>query len=199
MMAWAVLKGLGASALVSRADIDASAKKAKVENCKVENIQLADHTLTFDRLDNALPLPIDKRAQEALTLAPILDDLSRLQLQVSGLPEGSYTVSIDGENAGKVTSEALANGWNFSNAASPITKQTAELLDLIFKKNDLYFQKWRNVQLFTLPGWAQTADIESQRTAEMNRIEGQIAELETRINETRQPKTHHFEIKPVSP
>ncbi|MGZ5544555.1 MAG: SGNH/GDSL hydrolase family protein [Limisphaerales bacterium] len=199
MMAWAVLKGLGASALVSSADIDASAKKAKVENCKVDHIQMADHTLTFDRLDNALPMPIDKRAQEALTLAPILNDLSRLDLQVTGLPEGTYTVSIDGEDAGKVTSEALAKGWNFSNATSPITKQTADLLDLIFKKNDLYFQKWRNVQLFSLPGWAQGADIEKQRTAEMNRIEAQIAELETRINETRKPKSHHFEIKSVSP
>jgi len=198
LMAWAVLKGLGASSFVSSAEIDAASAKATVENCQVKNIKLADHTLTFDRLDQALPMPIDKRAQEALPLAPILTDLSRLELRVTGLPEGTYTVSIDGENAGNVTSESLGRGWNFSNAPGPITKQTSELLDLIFKKNDLFFQKWRNVQLFALPGWAQGADIETQRAAEEKRMDGQIAEFESQINETRKPKTHHFEIKPAS-
>jgi hypothetical protein len=199
LMAWAVLKGLGASSLVSSAGIDASTRQAKVDNCEVEHIDMADRRLSFDRIDHALPMPIDKRAQEALTLAPILKDLSRLELRVTGLPEGTYTVSIDGENAGEVTSESLRSGWNFSNVPGPIAKQTADLLDSIFKKNDLFFQKWRNVQLFALPAWAQGADIEAQRSAEMKRIDGQIAEFETQIDEVRKPKRHHFEIKPASP
>jgi hypothetical protein len=55
-MAWAVLKGLGASELVSRAEIDASALSEKVENCKVDNLKNSNGKLSFDRLDNALPI-----------------------------------------------------------------------------------------------------------------------------------------------
>lgn len=199
VMAWAVLKGLGATPLVSRADIQASGNGAEVENCKLEKLEVSGRTITFDRLDDALPMPIDKRAEGALALTPILDDLNRLELRVIGLPQGNYTVTIDGEPAGNVASEALAKGWNFSNAPGPITKQAAELLELIFKKNDLFFQRWRSVQLYSLPNWAQAADIETQRSAELKRLDAQIAEYETRINAVRKPKDHHFEIKPANP
>lgn len=194
IMAWAVLKGMGASALVSRAEIDASAKSAKVENCKVDRVESSGGKLSFDRVDNALPMPIDKRAEGALALAPILDELSRLELKVTGLPEETYSVSIDGEAAGNVKSSDLAKGWNFSNAPGPITKQTAELLALIFQKNDLFFTRWRNVQLYSLPGWAKGGDIETQRAAEIKRLESEIAALESRIDAVRKPKSHHFEI-----
>lgn len=197
IMAWAVLKGLGATPLVSRAEIDASSKKATTENCKVDHLEASTSNVSFDRLDNALPMPIDKRAEGALALAPILDDLSRLELKVTGLPEGTYSVSIDGNTAGSVKSSDLANGWNFSNAPGPISAQTADLLALIFQKNDLYFTRWRNVQLFAPPAWAKTANIEPQREAEVKRLDDQIAELEGRIDTARKPKSHHFEIKPA--
>jgi lysophospholipase L1-like esterase len=195
LMAWAVLKGLGATPLVSSAAIEASGKNVQAEGCTVENIHAADHVLSFDRLDNALPMPIDKRAEGALALAPVLDDLSRLELKVTGLPEGAYAITIDGEPAGNVGADALAKGWNFSHAPGPITKQATELLDLIFKKNELYFQRWRQVQLFSFPNWAQGADIEAHRDAELKRLDGQVAELETNIDSVRKPKKHHFEIK----
>jgi lysophospholipase L1-like esterase len=195
LMAWAVLKGLGATALVSSASIDASGKNVQAEGCTVENVRAADHVLSFDRLDNALPMPIDKRAEGALALAPVLDDLSQLELKVTGLPGGTYAVTIDGEPAGNVAADALSKGWNFSHVAGPITKQGNELLDLIFKKNDLYFQRWRQVQLFTFPNWAQGADIEAHRTEELKRLDGQIAEFESNIDSVRKPKKHHFEIK----
>jgi lysophospholipase L1-like esterase len=198
VMAWAVLKGLGATPLVSRVDIQASGNGAEVENCKLEKLEVSGRTISFDRLDEALPMPIDKRAEGALAIAPILDDLSRLELRVTGLAPGNYTVTIDGESAGTVAAEELNKGWNFSNAPGPITKQAAQLLDLIIKKNDLYFQRWRSVQLFTLPNWAKGANIETERNAELKRLDTQIAEFETRINAVRKPKEHHFEIKPAN-
>ena len=195
LMAWAVLKGLGASALVSSAEMDASGKNIQASNCQVDHVEVAGHGLSFDRLDNALPMPIDPRAEGALALAPVLNDLSRLELKVTGLPEGTYSVTIDGEAAGKVGADVLAKGWNFSNAPGPIAKQTGELLDLIFKKNEAYFQKWRQVQLFTLPKWASGPDTEALRAVELKRLDGQVAEIETNIDAVRRPKKHHFEIK----
>ena len=195
IMAWAVLKGLGATPLVSRAEINATGNgSSKTENCKISNLNANDGRVSFDRLDNALPMPIDKRATEALAIAPILDDLSRYELRVSGLPKGSYNISIDGEPVTGATDAELDKGVNLASNAGPIAKQCGELLDLIFKKNDAYFNRWRSVQLYTPPAWAQGPEIESKRAAELKRLDGEIADYESRIDAARKPKSHRFEI-----
>ena len=199
VMAWAVLKGLGASALVSRAEIDATAKKVgAAEGCQIDHLQMANGILSFDRLDDALPMPIDSRAEAALKLATILEDLDRYELRVMGLAGGNYEVSIDGEPAGKVSAEELAKSWNMANAAGPITAQAREVLKLVFEKNELFFQRWRNVQLYSFPGWAQGPEVESSRAKALAKLDEQIAEREAQINTARKPKSHHFELKPVA-
>src|SRR5207237_2519976 len=166
MMAWAILKGLGASALVSRAEIDhPGTKLVKAEACQILNVKFTKQGASFDRLDNALPMPIDERAEAALKLAPILEDLSQYQLRVTGLASGSYEVTIDGDLAGKVQNEELAKGWNLANVPGPITKQGQEVLKLVFEKNNLFFHRWREIQLFDSPKWAQGAELEGKRAA----------------------------------
>jgi lysophospholipase L1-like esterase len=199
VMAWAVLKGLGASAEVSRAEINATTRKvASVSACKIEHLENAAEGLSFDRLDDALPMPIDERAEPALKLAPILDDLDRLELKVTGLSGGSYEVMIDGEVAGKVTADELSKGWNLANAGGPITKQAREVLRLVFDKNNVYFHRWRDIQLFSFPNWAQGPEVDAKREAELAHLDKQIAELEAQIETARKPKSHHFVLKPVS-
>jgi hypothetical protein len=196
IMAWAVLKGLGASASVSSAELDAAAKKVvKSDACKISNLNVAEGAVSFDRLDKALPLPIDPKAEPALKLAPILEDLSLYELRVSNLPKGTWQVTIDGESAGTLNAETLAQGWNASVAPGPITAQSRELLSQIFKKNNLYFERWRSVQLYSFPGWAQGPDVEARRTTELARLDQQIAENEAAIDKLRQPKSHRFELK----
>ena len=159
IMAWAILKGLGAPALVSRAEIDGAAGKVlAAEGCRVTNLKADQGTVAFDRSDDALPMPVDPKAEPALKLAPILQDLDRYELQVTGLPAGTYELSIDGEPAGKASSEDLAKGWNLATSAGPITKQAQEVLALVFQKNNLYFQRWRTVQLYEFPTWAQSSE-----------------------------------------
>jgi lysophospholipase L1-like esterase len=199
LMAWAILKGLGATAPVSSAAIQISSKTVTAVGCKVENLAFVDGGVTFDRLDETLPLPVDERAEPALKLAPVLDDLSQYTLRVSGLAAGNYSITIDGESALKASSEELATGVNLSNAKGPITRQTRELLALVFHKNNLYFDRWRVVQLYSFPGWANGADVEAHRTAELRRIDGEITGDEAKIEEARKPKMHRFQLKPVSP
>ena len=196
VMAWAILKGIGAPTLVSRAEIDAGAQKTvSVEGCRIDRLKAAKGVVSFDRLDEALPMPIDERAEAALKLAPILDELSRYELRVASLPPGSYEVSIDSEPSSKVSSEELAKGWNLANAPGPITKQSREVLRLVFEKNNVFFHRWREIQLFDFPKWAQGAEVETKRAAELARLDQQIGELETQIDQVRKPKSHHFELK----
>jgi lysophospholipase L1-like esterase len=196
VMAWAILKGLGAPALVSRAQIDyASRKVSLAEQCRVEGLKVSDGVIKFDREDEALPMPIDEKAEPALKLAPILEDLDRYELQVTGLPPGTYELSIDGEAVGKATSEELAKGWNLANQAGPITQQARRVLSLVFQKNNLYYNRWRNVQLYTFPDWARSPESETRRATELAKLDQQIAQAESEIESARKPIVHHFELK----
>jgi lysophospholipase L1-like esterase len=189
IMAWAILKGLGASALVSTAEITVKNQKAKTvsaKQCKIQDLKTEGDGISFNRTDKELPMPIDSRALAALKLAPILDDLSRYELKVTGLTAANYDVTIDGEKAATVSKEELAAGWNMTTAAGPIAKQTAELLKLVFEKNNVFFERWRNVQL------------KPSRQGELPALDQKIADLEARINDLRQPKPHHFELKPAA-
>ncbi|MCC7375465.1 MAG: SGNH/GDSL hydrolase family protein [Verrucomicrobiales bacterium] len=195
IMAWAVLKGLGATPSVSKAEIKVATKNATTESCKIENLAITERGVAFDRLDEALPMPVDSRAASALKLAPILDELSRYELRVTGLSEGTYEVTIDGESVAKTDATQLAQGINLSNLGGPITQQAGEVLALIFKKNDRYFERWRGVQLYSAPNWAKGAEIEARRETELKRLDDEIRELESQIDAKRQPRPHRFEIK----
>ena len=196
IMAWAVLKGLGATALVSRAEIDGAAGKVLAsEGCRVTNLKAGQGAVSFDRSDDALPMPVDPKAETALKLAPILQDLNRYELKVAGLPDGTYELSIDGESVGKASNEDLSKGWNLATSAGPITKQAQEVLALVFQKNNLFYQRWRSVQLFEFPSWAQKPEALGVQTAELARLDGQIAEAEAQIDAARKPKSHHFELR----
>jgi hypothetical protein len=68
---------------------------------------------------------------------------------------------------------------------------------MVAKKNSLYFERWRNVQLFNDPDWAaKNSDIESRRKAELVRLDAEISSLEVKINAARQPKQRHFIVAP---
>jgi len=199
LMAWIILKGLGADPAVSRVEIDSAAPKVKTaEGCTVKNLKVANGVVSFDRQDEALPMPIDPRAEAALELAPILDELSRYELRVTGLSASDYEVKIDGEVVAEINRETLANGWNLTEVEGPITRQSQKVLDLVFEKNDVFFKRWRNVQLVTLPAWAQNATSEAGRTAELAALDEQIEDLEAQLNTARQPRSHHFKVTPAA-
>ena len=59
-MAWAVLKGLGATAQVSSATVDAAKEGVTGSGCAVSEVKRANGKVEFDRLDEALPMPMAK-------------------------------------------------------------------------------------------------------------------------------------------
>ena len=200
IMAWAILKGLGATPLVSSATINGqSGRVESAEACRIDRVKIENGTIGFDRLDEALPMPVDPKAESALTLAPVLSDLNSYELKVRGLSAGRYTVKIDGATVATVSAGELADGWNLARSAGPITEQAQNLLALIVRKNDAYFRRWRNVQLYSAPEWAVApAELEIKRQAELARLDREIADLEAAIDVTRKPKSHHFLIAPAS-
>ena len=107
LMAHAILTGLGAPAKVSDVVIDAGAKTATPEKCKVENLSVSPDTMSFDRTDEALPVPVQK---DWLTLLPYVNDLKDLNyygLTVKGLTKGIWGISIRGVEVRKASADEL--------------------------------------------------------------------------------------------
>ena len=109
-------------------------------------------------------------------------------MKVTGLQAGTYEVKIDGVSAGKVSTEELGRGWNFANAPGPISEQAGRVLKGVFEKNNVYYKRWRAVQLFEFPKWARVSGTEEARAAELARLDKEIEKMEAEINEDRKPK-----------
>jgi len=69
---------------------------------------------------------------------------------------------------------------------------------LVFQKNNVYYNRWRNVQLYAFPEWARSPQMEERRVAELARLDQQIEGLEKEIDSARKPAPHRFELKPAS-
>ncbi|HVM61657.1 MAG TPA: SGNH/GDSL hydrolase family protein [Verrucomicrobiae bacterium] len=198
IMAWAILKGLGAPSLVSSAVIDAAhGTVTSAAGCTITNLKVMGDNVGFDRLDQALPMPVDANAVPSFRIVPVLEDLSRYELEVSGLKAPSYTLTIDDVAAGTFTRDQLATGCNLTGVPGPITEQARTILKLVFDKNNVYYDRWRKVQLYKLPDWLRSPDFEQQKAAELARLDRKIADFETQIDVARQLKPHRFELKPT--
>ena len=195
VMATHILKGLNAPPLVSTVELDAKTGAVKAEGAKVSEVATGA-SLVFSRLDGALPWPVGKAdlAQKIPGFAP-LDDLSRYGLKVTGLTAPGYDVLVDGKKVASFTAAQLAAGVNLSSLDSgPIAQQQDALLKAIQSKNDLYYTRWRSVQIYEAPAWVKT-DIEPSRAAELKRLDDQIAEKEKQINQLRAPQPHVWTIQ----
>jgi hypothetical protein len=109
-----------------------------------------------------------------------------------------YEIRIDGDFVGAFTREELAKGLNLTRRAGPITTQTRALLDKIVAKNNLFFNRWRSVQLYQAPLWLK-GDVDASREAELARLDAQIAVAETEINALRRPTPHTWTLTPATP
>jgi hypothetical protein len=200
IMAWAVLKSLGAPAAVSSAELDGNGGKVvAATGCQIAGLKVAEGVVSFTRKDETLPAPVDPAGESVTKLIPLLADLSRYELKVTGLSAPKYQLLIDDQPAATFTAQELAQGCNLTLTAGPITEQARQVRNLVVEKNNLFFNRWRNVQLFTPPDWAKTPDFVTTRAAELARLDAQIAQTEAKINAARQPQPHAFVLKPAAP
>lgn len=195
LMAHAILTGLKAPALVSAATIDARSGKVQAEGCKVEKVENTDLGVSFERTDEALPMPIAKDWQSLLPYVNELKDLNTYGLKMTGLKEGKYTLHIDGKEVASYTAEELAKGVNLGNLPSgPLFDQGKKVFDAINQKNNLVHQRFRGVVMFNAPDWL--ADVAKERKPmELAKRLEQINEQQTAIYKLVQPTTHRFELK----
>jgi len=139
LLVWAFLKTLKAPSAVSSVTPDAQ-KGSVVSSvgCTITELTSTGGTLHFQRLDDALPLPVPAEAATALQSAPVLNDLSAYSLRVTGLLALRYSLKIDNQFAGDFTRDQLSSGINLAALPGPVTTQTQALLKKIVNKNQLF-------------------------------------------------------------
>ena len=196
-MAHAILTGLHAPALVSQAELKVGSPQAQGLQCTIQNVVWEGAKVKFDRLDNALPLPILPEFQTLLPYVNELRDLNHYGLTIQGLPPGKYSISIDGKEILQAPAEALASGVNLGNAAQgPVFDQSKKVFDAINGKNGIVHQRFRDVVMFNSPDWL--ADLANpRRVLELQKRSEQIAAEQAKIYQMVQPQTRQFEVKPA--
>jgi len=197
LMAHTILVGLKAPALVSDVAIDAAAGKSETKACTVAKLKASAASVSFERLDDALPVPVLKEWLPVLPYVNQLKDLNWYGLKVTGLDKGKYKLEIDGKEAGTFTSEELAAGVNVGNLqAGPIYEQGQNLLKAITAKNQQVHQRFRGVLMFQAPDWL--ADVAAERKpAELSKRMDKINALQADIYKMAQPTPRQFELKAV--
>jgi hypothetical protein len=82
--------------------------------------------------------------------------------------------------------------------SGPIFAQGQKLYQAIVAKNEIYYTRWRGVQLAQLPDWAaKVPGVENARAAKEAQMDKAIADDEAWIDALRQPAPHVFKLTPV--
>lgn len=137
-MAALLFRGLRADGLVSEVSLDFAARTlVGAKKASVRNLSWEGGGVSFQRLDECLPLPIDPAARPALALETAtpqgsprdLFGMSRQPLTVTGLPAGDYELSIDGVRVATASARQLAEGFDTGLLEKgPVAEQCAKLL-----------------------------------------------------------------------
>jgi lysophospholipase L1-like esterase len=190
VMAASLLRGWGAPDLVSSAEIDAAAGEARrQEHTVVSDVRKTAGGVTWTSLDASLPLPLepsDATVQLAELAGAGLLDLGHVRLRVTGLPEGRFTLKIDGDAVGPVfTPGELAEGIDLSRFETPLLSQARHVRWTTSDHTEA-----RAMRLKLLVKAPKDADAGAAARL-LERLDSEA--VKTRRDEAR-PKPRHFEV-----
>ncbi|HVW60966.1 MAG TPA: SGNH/GDSL hydrolase family protein, partial [Puia sp.] len=237
VMAWLFLKAQGLTGKkVASAGVDAAtAKVTRAENCTVSGVQRGNGGLRFDYLAKSLPFPADtvsriwqnpQRQSDALKVIPFEEEFNQEILQVKGLKEGMYAVSMDGKRIGEWPGEELGNGINMAVITSTPQYQQAVAVMLLNEermaienrmrayfwlqydffrgKNMMYADDQHamdSVEAYAKKDWAVASKRDNYRSGRFAVVrEGWQRQMDTLINEiytVNKPAKHTIKIEPI--
>jgi len=182
-MAAVILEGLKADGAVSTATLKAEGKVADQQHCKITDVTMKNGKLSFTRLDDRSPWPIQTGAKRTLELRPETLKLSQYLLRVTGLADGQYRVTINGQPAATVSAADLAAGWNIASVfEGALGARADQIVALINKLQSPLNNDWRA---------ASKAKDAEKLAAAQTAIDSAEAELQATI----QPLPLHFELE----
>ena len=175
-------------------------------------------SLEFTFGASALPFAIPAEAEPGARLVYLGHSLDRGVLSVTGLPKGSYELTIDGQAVGDYDNAALAQGIELEeNAKTPDYRQALQVAELNKIRNEGPVRALRNEwsqmqQFYRLQRAAKAnpdnADLAKNAEAQAKKVEGleeriarqeeAAAEIERKILEI-VPAPHKYRLAKVEP
>lgn len=194
-MAFAILKGLGAPAKVSSAEIDTkNLKVLETSGCSITILARKGENIEFVRLDEGLPINFGPLGTLNFWFIPIPDELNRYMLIIKNLTEREYEIEVNGRNLGSFKKEALEKGLNIS-SVTPDPWQPGGPWD-VQATLVRYITESRDKLAFT----KQRFDDYLKDNPNKPKALKATGEIETRLQELQhivaQPIPYHFKIKP---
>lgn len=197
LMTEALLKAWNAPAIVSDVEIDALAIAArKAVNTSITALS-NDNGIAWTQVDNSLPMPIETFPSEelvhlALRSSDFVDALNRERLAVTGLTSGrKYALKIDGQAIATHSAGEWSAGVDLSEANTPMSKQAVDVLQLIYRHNNLHWARWHMIQ----------TSFETDQPPSMDRAIAALDTLDTEVaamaRAKAQPKPHYYELVAV--
>lgn len=220
IMAVAVVNDLNLPRVVSAASLKLGGGKWSGTgiSAQITDVSGKANSVTFSSSEQALPWVLPAEAQLGVTLTNLGAAFSRETIQVSGLPQGEYSVQIDGQEVVQCTADQLAAGLDLqSNPKTPQYQQAAKVAELNKKRNEGPVKRLRNewvnfqnVKFLTAQVEKNPKDeAEKKRLADAQKkmpgmddrvkaAESEAQKMEDEIFQTNQPRPHKFTIRPAA-
>jgi hypothetical protein len=193
LMAEAVLKSWHAPALVSSVSLDATTGKFSAAQCaSVTDLHVTKETLTWDELEEALPLPFYSDAADPVVAtvrdhSDLVAALDQETLIVKGLHGHSFELLIDGQPVTTFAPAQLEAGINLALLETPMLQQ-ARLVGVDTDKRN-------NLEQALFSASAQSAAAETAPHTQALAVLLEKARVQQRLDA--RPKPHRFELRPV--
>lgn len=200
IMAEQLIKAWHGRPLVSSVHIDAGAGKvAETAFTKVSDFH-DGNPFVWTSLDESLPFPLadmlagdrDHTLALAVKSSDFIQAVDRQMVQITGLKQGSYRLTVDGELVGQWTAKELADGVNLGALETPMSKQAMEVRDLTVRHLDIHQFRWRTLQVpLSNSGLAHLDET-------MTNLDGIEADVIKKQHAAAQPRPHRFELIPTT-
>ena len=137
IMAYEILKTFGADPVVFDLEISADGTVIKAEQTRIAGFDSKNGTLVWTAVENRLPFPVQEKGNDkAFSLVPFQEELNRMILKVSDLPEGDHLLEIDGQEIGTYSAAELAAGINLAT-----NRNTPQYIEAAQLRNNLIGEK----------------------------------------------------------
>ncbi|MHC4842196.1 MAG: SGNH/GDSL hydrolase family protein [Planctomycetota bacterium] len=218
VMAFSLLRDIGAEPIVSKIHIIREGSRVKVEAENGELIDVSSDKISFSFKSYSLPWAVPSDAALGYNMTDAKNVLSRQMLRVVGLESGKYRLVIEGQEAAVYDYAELAKGVNLcGNTNMPDYQQAMEIAELNKERNDkavrplrdlwiqLKFRRYREAEALEEE---EKEEIEEWMDDDMSveewkekvlypkaeKLEKKAKEFEDKIYEINKPKAHKYEL-----
>jgi len=175
LMAYGLLKVLGADVPAASVAIDAGTRGVAADRALVKNLRVTPQSVTFTRIDRAFPTYFDPEAAAVFPYAPIQQDLNQYPLRVTGLQSGDWKLTVDNVEVGVFSAEDLAAGVDLGARPGPWQKLGEQVNDTAATQEWIYRTRWK--QLGVLLGVPEEA--QPEKLALERKLDQCVAEQES--------------------